>query len=132
MAEKKMREAVLEFAEERFGTKPEYLWSRTPDCGVLRCGNNKWYAIIMNVDGRKIGLPDTGKLDIINVKCSHLMTGSLLAMKGIVPAYHMNKNNWVSVLLDGSVDIGQVTALLEMSHELVDRTKKKAKNAASE
>ena len=122
MAGKSLRQAVLAFAEERFGTKPEYLWSRTPDCAVLRCANDKWYAIIMDVDGRKVGLPEAEKVDIVNVKCSPMMTGSLLAMKGIAPAYHMNKESWISVLLDGSVDIEQVRSLLEMSHELAGRS----------
>ena len=117
-----LREAVLAFAEERYGTKPEYLWSRTPDCAVLRCGNGKWYAVIMDVDGRKVGLPEAGKVDILNIKFSPLMTGSLTSMNGIVPAYHMNKESWVSIRLDGSVDTEQVTSLLEMSYELVNNS----------
>lgn len=119
MASIKIRDMLFAFAAERFGTKPEYLWSRTPDCAVLRCGNNdKWYAIVMDVDGSKLGRPDLEKVDIVNVKCSPLMTGSLLAMDGIFPAYHMNKDSWISVLLNGSVDMEQLKALLEMSHEL--------------
>lgn len=119
MKAKSQREEVLAFAEERFGTKPEYLWSRTPDSGVLRCGNGKWYAVIMDVDGRKVGLSEAGKVDVLNIKCSPMMTGSLLSVKGIVPAYHMNKESWVSIRLDGSVDIEQISSLLEMSHEIV-------------
>ncbi|MBR5683136.1 MAG: MmcQ/YjbR family DNA-binding protein [Ruminococcus sp.] len=118
MAALKMRDRLFAFAAERFGTKPEYLWSRTPDCAVLRCSNDKWYAIVMDVDGSKLGRPELGKVDIVNVKCSPMMTGSLLAVDGIFPAYHMNKESWISVLLDGSVDIEQLKALLEMSHEL--------------
>ena len=114
-----IRDSLFAFAGERFGTTPEYLWSRTPDCGVLRCSeNDKWYAIVMDVDGSKLGKPELGKVDIVNVKCSPLMTGSLLAVKGIFPAYHMNKESWISVLLDGSVDMEQIKSLLEMSHEL--------------
>ncbi len=122
MSVKSLRDKVLAFAEERFGTKPEYLWSRTPDSGVLRCSNGKWYAVIMDVDGRKVGLSEAGKVDILNIKCSPLMTGSLTSMNGIVPAYHMNKESWVSIRLDGSVDAEQVTSLLEMSYELVNNS----------
>ena len=118
-----MRDRLFAFAEERFGTKPEYLWKRTPDCAVLRCSSNdKWYAIVMNVDGSKLGKPELGKVYIVNVKCSPMMTGSLLAMNGIFPAYHMNKEGWISVLLDGTVDWEQLKALLEMSHELSGRS----------
>ena len=118
-----MRDRLFAFAEERFGTKPEYLWSRLPDCAVLRCsGNDKWYAVIMDVDGSKLGRPELGKVCIADLKCSPLMTGSLLAMKGIFPAYHMNKNSWITVLLDGSADEEQLKALLEMSYELASRS----------
>ena len=114
-----MCEKLFEYAAERFGAEPEYLWERTPQHGVLRrSDNDKWFAVIMNVDGSKVGLEKGIKVDIVNVKCSPLMTGSLLAMKGIVPAYHMNKESWISVLLDGSVDDKQVMSLLDMSYEL--------------
>lgn len=120
MAEKKMTEKLFEYAEERYGTKPEYLWSRVPDAAVLRCeSNNKWYGLIMTVDGSKLGLEKGVKYDIVNVKCSPLMTGSLISVRGILPAYHMQKTSWVSILLDGSADEEQVFSLLDMSYELV-------------
>lgn len=120
MAEKKMAEKLLEYAEERYGTKPEHLWSRYPEDAVLRCdSNDKWYGVIMTVDGSKLGLEKGVKYDIVNVKSSPLMTGSLLSVKGILPAYHMQKTSWVSILLDGSADEEQVFSLLDMSYELV-------------
>ncbi|WP_303834292.1 MmcQ/YjbR family DNA-binding protein [Ruminococcus flavefaciens] len=123
MAPKTMREKLFEYAAERYGAQPEYLWERTPQHGVLRRRDNeKWFAVIMLVDGSKIGREKGVIYDIVNIKCSPLMTGSLLAMKGIVPAYHMNKENWVSVLLDGSVDETQVMSLLDMSYELAGQS----------
>ena len=117
------RKKLFDYALERYGTVPEYLWRSSPEHGVLRCDtNDKWYAIVMNVDGSKIGLEKGRKVDIVNVRCSPLMTGSLLAMKGIFPAYHMQKAQWVSVLLDDSADDEQVKALLDMSHELASRS----------
>ena len=117
------REKLFAYALERYDTKPEYLWSSSAEHGVLRCdSNDKWYAIVMKVDGSKIGLEKGRKVDIVNVRCSPLMTGSLLAMKGIFPAYHMQKAQWVSVLLNGSADDEQVKALLDMSYELASRS----------
>ena len=37
---------------------------------------------------------------------------TLRAQRGILPAYHMNKERWISVLLDGSVPLEQALALL--------------------
>ena len=48
-----------------------------------------------------------------------LMVGSLLSEKGFLPAYHMNKNTWISVLLDDSVSDEKISALLEFSYDSV-------------
>lgn len=123
MTVKKIKDRLIEYANERYGTKPEYLWAKTPDCAVFRCEkNDKWYGIIMCVDGSKLGLTKGISYDIVNVKCSPLMTGSLLAMKGIHPAYHMQKESWVTVLLDGTVSEEQVFSLLDMSYELIKQS----------
>ena len=48
------------------------------------------------------------------------MIGSLRLEQGFFPAYHMNKDKWISVALDGSVDDEQLMFLLDMSFELTD------------
>lgn len=113
------RNDVFEFAAEKYNTKPEYPWLSAPEHAVLRHSrNNKWYAVIMKVRAERLGLPDGGYADIMNVKCGKLMTGSLLMCSGILPAYHMNKSSWVSVLLDKNADREQVMSLLQMSYEI--------------
>ena len=49
------------------------------------------------------------KIDDINI---HEM---LITEDGIFPAYHMNKRNWITVILDGTVPEEQVLSLLDMS-----------------
>jgi predicted DNA-binding protein (MmcQ/YjbR family) len=118
-----LKEKLFEYARERYGSEPEYLWKRYPEFAVLRCSaNKKWYAIVMSVDGKSLGLEKGVKYEIVNVKCSPLMTGSLLAMKGILPAYHMQKEQWVSVMLDGTVDEEQLLSLMDMSYELASQS----------
>ena len=57
-------------------------------------------------------------IDIVNLKCDPVLIGSLQSEKGIFPAYHMSKDKWISVALDGGVDDEQIKMLLEMSYEL--------------
>ena len=45
------------------------------------------------------------------------MTGSVCMEKGIYPAYHMNKNYWISVALDGTAPDDTVKMLLDMSFD---------------
>ena len=112
------RESILQLAAEQYGTKPEFPWAKSPESAVLRCGNGKWYGLVMPVKREKLGLPEDGISDVLNVKCDPLMLGSVLMQKGFFPAYHMNKSHWISVLLDGTVPLERVTAALQMSYAL--------------
>jgi predicted DNA-binding protein (MmcQ/YjbR family) len=110
---------LFEYAREYFGSKPEYLWSKFPSYAVLcHQDNNKWFAVVLNVSGSKVGLKIDKEVDIINVKVRPEYIGSLRLMKGVFPAYHMNKEHWISVLLDGSLSPKEICELLTDSHEL--------------
>lgn len=119
------REVIFEYAAKTYRTAPEYLWAKYPDDAILRhSDNNKWYAVIMNVTKDKLGLGGLDEVGIINVKCEPEMIGALRMTKGILPGYHMNKSNWVSVLLDGSVGEELIYNLLDRSYELTGPKKK--------
>lgn len=116
-----LRNSVLSFCLERYGTQPEYPWIDEPGYAVLRhYDNKKWYALIMDVPYARLGL-DGGiadKTDILNLKCDPVLIGSLLTEKGFCRAYHMNKNKWITVLLDGSVRKEQIYSLIRISYDL--------------
>lgn len=44
--------------------------------------------------------------------------GSLRGKRGFRPAYHMNKDKWITILPDGSADRADITALLAMSYTM--------------
>ena len=46
---------------------------------------------------------------------------SVKNMAGVFPAYHMNKQHWISVVLNDSVDDDTVEMLLDMSYKLTGR-----------
>lgn len=117
---KSYREELLRWAEEQYGTTPEHLWAAYPDYEVLRrTDSGKWYALIAGVQRGKLGLDGEERVDILNVKCDSRMIGSLLSETGFLPAYHMSRNHWITILLDGSVKPEQFYPLLEMSYDLV-------------
>lgn len=112
------REEILEYALSAFGAAPEYLWKRYPDHCVLRhAGNRKWFAVLMETPKRSLGMEGEGRLTVLNVKCDPILKGSLLSRPGFLPAYHMNKEHWLSVLPDDAPE-DEITALLNMSFEM--------------
>lgn len=119
------REDVFNYVANEYGTEPEYLWKDFPTFAVLRCNlSKKWYAAIMDVKKDKLGLKGEDLVDIINVKCAPLFSDIIRNEKGVLPAYHMNKEHWISVLLDGSVEKEKVFSLIDMSKSIVEKKKK--------
>lgn len=119
------RNEIFQYAKERFGTEPEYLWMKFPNYAVLRNSNNsKWYDAIMDVQKQKLGLKGKEYVDILDVKCDPIMIGSLLNSKGYLPAYHMNKSTWITILLDGSISKDEIFNLIDLSYEMTQKKKR--------
>ena len=114
------REEIFEYVKKQYGTLPEYLWISSPDSAVLRHKNGKWYAVIMNVEKSKLGLDGNGTVEIMDVKCDPEMTGIIIQTYGFLPGYHMNKQHWITILLDGTAGESKILDFLDMSYDLID------------
>lgn len=113
------RKTVLSYVVKAFDIQPDYPWRKFPKYAVLRHGGSeKWFGIVMNVPKEKLGLAGEEEVDILDVKCHPDKVGSLRQMVGIVPGYHMNKEHWISVVLDGSVVIEHIHELIQDSYAL--------------
>ena len=75
-------------------------------------------ALVIEVNAKKLGLQEDKTVDVLNIKCDPMMIGSLRMKEGFFPAYHMNKENWISILLDGTVSADEIKPLLELSYQL--------------
>ena len=113
------RGAILSYVREKFGTEPEYPWARYPRYAVLRHQQGrKWYALIMDVPPDRLGLDGDGPVEIINLKSDGVLDLLISGTPGVLPAYHMDKRHWVSILLDGGITPGELFALIDESHAL--------------
>lgn len=113
-----MNRAELErFILEKYNAESDFPWIDHPNYEVFRhCGNRKWFALIMDIPQNKLGLQGSDILDVVNLKCDTLLIGSLRCEPGFFPAYHMNKENWITAALDGSAADDKIKMLLEMSY----------------
>jgi len=115
------REEIITFVNKNYNIKEEYLWKKYPRYCVFRnMKNRKWFGIIMNINAKKIGLDNDEEIDILVVKCESTLKDILLDKRGFLPAYHMNKNNWITILLNGSCKINEIEKLIKHAYELVD------------
>ena len=124
---KSYKEKVYKYIKKEYDVTPEYPWAPSYDHSVFRhVDNRKWFALIMSVSRDKLGLEGKDEVDVMNVKLDDpVFMNMLLHQKGYVPAYHMNKKNWISVLLDGSVPLNDIYYVIDFSFIATASKKKK-------
>lgn len=113
-----LTEKLFSFIADKLDTDPDYPFSDGGKNAVFRHrGNGKWFAVFLRgVPRAKLGCGE-GKTDVVNFKCDPLFSGSARELPGVYPAYHMNKEHWVSVALD-EADEETLCALACMSYDL--------------
>lgn len=113
------RQEILDYVEKRYNTKPEQLFAKHPTYSVLRNEKSKkWYGIVMNIEKRKIGINEEGNTDIINIKGNPEFNSILRSQSYILPAYHMNKRHWITVILNNECKKEELFELIDWSYQL--------------
>ncbi len=129
------RKQLFAYIKEKYKASPEYLWRRFPGYAVFRHGDNqKWFALVMDVPGNKLGLETEEMVDILNVKISDpLLADILVRQEGFFRGYHIRKGNWLSILLNGTVEFDEISKWLEESYTTTASAKtKQARRPAKE
>lgn len=124
---KSIKEQILNYAKRTYQTVPDAPFRTAPGYLVLRhADTRKWYALIMDIDRAKLGLSGRGDVDILNIKCDPELAALLRRDDGFLPAYHMNHESWLTVLLDGAVPVRDIYPLLDMSYALTQAKGKRS------
>lgn len=110
------REEIIKYCLELPNTYEDYPFPNDEFSATMKhLNNNKWFALIMNVNDKLY----------LNVKTepeySELLRNSY---NYIIPAYHMNKEHWNTIILKENIDENLVKELIEQSYQL---TKSKCK-----
>lgn len=104
--------------QEKYGDIPEFAWEDSPGFGIFRHSNHqKWYGLIMNISKTKLG-GEEKEVEIINLKLTKPNVQSLQNQKGYYKAYHMNKENWISILLDDTLLDEEIMKWIDESYQL--------------
>ena len=116
----------VDFVERQFNCKADFPWAqeegaakRYSDAAVFRCPNKKWFALVMEITYKNLGLASDEKVFAVNLKADPERVAELADKKTIFPAYHMNKKHWITVLLTSATDFDLLLSLTEQSRVLV-------------
>ena len=115
----KQANRINKYIKEKYNNDPEFLWKKFPGYAVYRNkNNNKWYGIIMNIDLSKLS-NNSGEVEIINVKLDEKKIKKLLKQKGFYEAYHMNKSDWISIILNDTLNDEEIIPLIDDSYNII-------------
>ncbi|MBQ7202372.1 MmcQ/YjbR family DNA-binding protein [Candidatus Saccharibacteria bacterium] len=112
---------IIKHIKSEYNAKPEFLWpDRYPGYAVFRHGDNKkWFALVATISAASLGLKENGQINVINLKFNKNQTYDFAETSDhIFLAYHMNKNNWITVWLDGTLPNGLIFELIKKSYLL--------------
>jgi predicted DNA-binding protein (MmcQ/YjbR family) len=112
----KLRSQVITYCSNLKDVYEDYPF-HDPNWTVMRHKENKKvFAWIYEKDG----------LIWVNVKCDPEWRDFFRdAFPSVVPAYHLNKEHWNSIILDGTVPENDIKRMIEESYELTKGRKKK-------
>lgn len=105
----KTRQEAIDFCLSLNGVYEDYPFHDANWAVMRHKGNKKMFAAIYNHMGGVW----------VNVKCNPNLTYIWRsAYESVVPAYHMNKQHWNSIILDGSVPVDEIKNMILDSYEL--------------
>lgn len=117
-------QSVADYAREKYGNEVEFLWKDdTEDCVLRRADNRKWYAAILTVSRDKLGFSSKEKVEVLDLRTDPETIDSAVDGKRFFYGYHMNKRHWISVILDGTVGLEKIFAMIDESYEIAGKAK---------
>ena len=118
-----VREAVETYIRQTYGIEADHPLPSAPWFPVFRHPENrKWFALIMDAPGERLGLSGSGRVDLVNLKTTGLReVGFLCQQEGFFPGYHLNRGGWISILLDGTVPFEVIKPLVDQSFRVTGK-----------
>lgn len=113
------KDKILNYVYKTYKTKEEYPWDNY-DYFTLKV-NNKWYLLFMEIPYKILKINKEGTASLINVKLDPEEIKKLIDNKNFLPAYHMNKKYWMTIILDNNIDINIVYSLIDQSYNNVNK-----------
>ena len=113
----KQAQEVIKYVKEKYNDDLEFLWNKLPEAAIWRNqGNQKWYGILMKISEKKLGIESDKIVEIIDLRC--VKDSNIFDNEKIFPGYHMNKQSWITIKLDGSMTTKEIFEYIDMSYHI--------------
>lgn len=108
---------LLNAVAKKYGDGIEHIFKQSPHTGVLRHPENKkWYGVFMKIDYSKLDPKRKGFVEVLNLKQEKV--SGFRCLTGVYPAFHMNKQYWISLVLDQTLTDETILNMIDESWRL--------------
>lgn len=115
----KQAEKIIDYIKEKYNDELEFLWQKFDDNAIWRNKqNNKWYGILLKVSEKKLGIDSEKEVEIIDLRYQKEKIEFVVDSSKIFQGYHMNKNSWITIKLDETVNDLEIFELIDNSYKL--------------
>lgn len=115
---------IIAYIAEKYGDELEFLWRRFPSNAIWRNRvNHKWYAVLLIIPQSKLGILDREypdkPVEILDLRFYKNEALDFAASQpNVYPGYHMNKNNWITIILDDTTSTSKIQDLIDLSYQI--------------
>ena len=115
----KQAKEIIKHVRKKYNDDLEYLWKKFPNNAVWRNkDNNKWYGALLVLSESKLGIKSDKIIDIIDLRYQKNCIKDIVDNQKVFEGYHMNKENWITIKLDESMNIKEIFKLIDNSYNL--------------
>ena len=115
----KQAKEIIKYIKEKYNDDLEYLWKKFPNNAIWRNKtNHKWYGALLVLPENKLGIDSDQIIEIIDLRYQKDKIKEIIDNQKIFAGYHMNKNSWITIKLDGSMDNKEIFKLIDNSYQL--------------
>lgn len=116
---------LTQWIDQNYGIKPDYPWKKQPASQYVvfrHLSNRKWFALLLSLSFNQLKSDAEDKIvKVVNLKVDQTQVHSLIDYRSIFPAYHMNHQNWVSILLNDELEDEVLFSLVQSSYQLTEK-----------
>lgn len=111
--------AIINYVKAKYDNDLEFLWQKSPKNAIWRNQNNrKWYGAVLVISKDKLKIESNEMVEILDLRYQKNDIKNIIDNYKIFPGYHMNKDNWITIILDGRVELEEIYQLIDNSYQL--------------
>lgn len=115
----KQSQLLIDYVSSKYHNELEFLWPKTPYNAIWRRDDNhKWYGVMMRITSSKLKIANDDEIEVINLRLEADKMADLIDHEKYFPGWHMNKQSWYTIILDGRVSITELYARIDESYRL--------------